>query len=86
MNTLKLGKQAIIAKPQLLKFAFDRRIWPRYNVLKVLESEKLITGNKKTANFLLISKKKFIENYITKYADKVPGSLEIYGRVDKAKG
>ncbi|KAJ6961561.1 hypothetical protein NC652_000481 [Populus alba x Populus x berolinensis] len=71
VNTVKLGHQTITANPSIFKYSFDKRIFPRYNVLKVLESKKLIRV-RKTATFLKISEEKFLENYITKYEGKVP--------------
>jgi mTERF domain-containing protein len=85
VNTVKLGHQTITANPSIFKYSFDKRIYPRYNVLKVLESKKLIRV-RKTATFLKISEEKFLENYITKYEGKVPGLLEIYGSIRKTKG
>ncbi|KAI5600551.1 hypothetical protein BDE02_01G032100 [Populus trichocarpa] len=85
VNTVKLGHQTITANPSIFKYSFDKRIYPRYNVLKVLESKKLIRV-RKTATFLKISEEKFLENYITKYESKVPGLLEIYGSIRKTKG
>lgn len=69
----------------MLRYAFDKRIRPRCNVLQVLESVKLIKGDKKTATFLLISEKKFFENYITKYEDKSPGFVGDTGRWQQNK-
>jgi mTERF domain-containing protein len=53
--------------------------------MKVLESRKLIEGDWNIATPLTISEKKFLLNYVTKYADKAPDLLQIYGGTDKSK-
>ncbi|XP_020533965.1 uncharacterized protein LOC105631659 [Jatropha curcas] len=77
LNTMKLEPQTLIAHPKLLMYAVDKRIRPRYNVLKALESKNLTEGHKKIG-WLLTSEKKFQENFVSKYADQVPGLLEMY--------
>ncbi|KDP40598.1 hypothetical protein JCGZ_24597 [Jatropha curcas] len=47
LNTMKLEPLTLIAYPKLLIYAVDKRLRPRYNVLKALESKKLIEGRKK---------------------------------------
>jgi mTERF domain-containing protein len=58
---------------------------PRYNVLKILESKKLIKKDLKIKNLLKINEKEFLKNYVYKYVDDIPGLLDLYGGADKAK-
>ncbi|KAG6783262.1 hypothetical protein POTOM_012707 [Populus tomentosa] len=69
VNTLKLGLQHVIACPQLLTYPIDKRLLPRYNVLKILESKKLIKKDLKIKNLLKINEKEFLKNYV--YNDPV---------------
>uniref|UniRef100_A0A6N2M6P7 Uncharacterized protein n=1 Tax=Salix viminalis TaxID=40686 RepID=A0A6N2M6P7_SALVM len=85
VNTLKLEPRAIITCPEYLSYSVDRRLRPRHNVLKVLLSKKLVKDEKIVQAVTRISDKDFLENYVTKYADKVTGLLEIYGDTSKAK-
>uniref|UniRef100_A0A6N2K9C1 Uncharacterized protein n=1 Tax=Salix viminalis TaxID=40686 RepID=A0A6N2K9C1_SALVM len=85
LNKMKLERQTIVANPVLLKLSFSNRVLPRCNVLKVLKSKKLIKGEKNVATFLKLSEKDFMERCVTKYEDKVPGLLEMYGGADKGK-
>ena len=85
VNTLKLGLQHVIACPQLLTYSIDKRLLPRYNVLKILESKKLIKKDLKIKNLLKINEKEFLKNYVYKYVDDIPGLLDLYGGADKAK-
>ncbi|XP_034921237.1 uncharacterized protein [Populus alba] len=87
VNTVRLGSQTVVANPVLLQYSIDKRVRPRYNVLKVLESKNLIEVNQRVFWLLTTrSEMKFRENYVAKYADKVPGLLEIYrGTVEVKK-
>ncbi|XP_021683722.1 uncharacterized protein LOC110667233 isoform X1 [Hevea brasiliensis] len=85
MNTMKLEPHTIIAYPKFLMYAVDKRLRPRYDVLKVLESNKLIKGNRKIEWLFTITEKNFMKNYVNRYADEVPGLLEMYVGANKAK-
>ncbi|XP_022764346.1 uncharacterized protein LOC111309597 [Durio zibethinus] len=77
VNTMKLDAKTIIAYPKLLLYSVDR-ILARYEVFKVLESMKLIKEDKKIVWEIPLSEKEFLEKYITKNKDKVPGLLDMY--------
>ncbi|XVF24561.1 hypothetical protein REPUB_Repub13aG0138800 [Reevesia pubescens] len=86
VNTMKLDAQTIISYPKLPLYSVDKRILARYKVLKVLESMKLIKEDKKIIWVMTVSEKKFLDKYITKNNDKVPGLLDMYhGAVKKTK-
>lgn len=85
INTMGLERQFIINSPNFLGMSIDKRIRPRYKVAKVLESKDLIKRGKKMSTLLSLSEKKFLENYVIKYVDEVPGLLEIYGGSGKTK-
>ncbi|XWS08224.1 hypothetical protein CRYUN_Cryun41cG0061300 [Craigia yunnanensis] len=85
VNTMKLDAKTIIGYAKLLLFSVDKRISPRYKVLKVLESMKLIEEDKKIVWVINLSEKKFFEEYITKHRDKVPGLLDMYQRAGKQR-
>ncbi|WCJ39238.1 Mitochondrial transcription termination factor family protein [Euphorbia peplus] len=84
-NTMRLEPQTIILNPALLGYSIENRCRPRYHVLKVLESKKLIKGNK-NLKVLQIGEKNFQEEYIDKFIDEVPGLLEFYVGMKEAKG
>ncbi|XWS74616.1 hypothetical protein CRYUN_Cryun01aG0013900 [Craigia yunnanensis] len=85
VNTMKLDTKTIIGYPKLLLYSVDKRIIPRYKVLKVLESMNLIKEDKKIVWVITLSEKKFLEDYITKHRDKVPGLLDMYQRAVKQR-
>ncbi|KAJ8900178.1 hypothetical protein K2173_024818 [Erythroxylum novogranatense] len=78
LNTMNLEPQYVFARPYLFAFSIDRRILPRYNVLKVLKSKNLIKENRKVVWLFLRSEKDFTNQIVLKYVDKVPGLLDIY--------
>ncbi|XP_065867298.1 transcription termination factor MTERF2, chloroplastic-like [Euphorbia lathyris] len=75
LNTMKLEPKTVVANPILLGYSIEKRIRPRYNVLNVLESKKLIKINIKS---LLISEKDFQKKYVDQYIPEVPGLSEMY--------
>ncbi|XP_065865360.1 uncharacterized protein [Euphorbia lathyris] len=82
-NTMKLEPQTIIVNPNLLGYSIEKRVCPRYHVLKVLESKKLIKGIK--IRILVIGEKNFRDKYIDQFKDEVPGLLEFYLGIKEGK-
>ena len=78
INTMELQRQIIIACPIFLGYSIDKRIRPRYNVIKVLESKELIKGDMKISTLLNTSEETFLINYVSRYVEEVPGLLELY--------
>ncbi|KAJ7949424.1 Transcription termination factor like [Quillaja saponaria] len=86
LNTMKLEPATIISYPKFLMYALDTRLRPRYNVLMVLVSKKLIKEDKnKLAWVLTRTEANFYKHYILKHSDKVPGLFEIYHGTSEAK-
>jgi mTERF domain-containing protein len=76
-GTLRLKPQTVITNSWFLHYSIDKRLRPRYNVLKTLKSKNPIDGDIRIAWLLTsLSEKKFLENFVTKYADNVPGLLD----------
>ncbi|RVW96943.1 hypothetical protein CK203_032268 [Vitis vinifera] len=82
-NTMKLKPSAIATYPRLLLYSFDARIRPRFNVLNILASKKLLKKHKKIAWLLTQSEASFLNNYVIKYVDQVPDLMELYRGVKK---
>lgn len=77
-NTMKLDLNSIISYPKILMHSVEKRFLPRYNVLNLLVSKNLLKRNKKLMWYLVKSEKVFLENYVIKYQDAIPGLLDIY--------
>uniref|UniRef100_A0A2P2JYN2 Uncharacterized protein LOC8276328 isoform X2 n=1 Tax=Rhizophora mucronata TaxID=61149 RepID=A0A2P2JYN2_RHIMU len=78
VNSLNLAPHTIIATPLLLLYSIDKRIRPRYNVLKFLELKKLIKIDKRIVWWLNMNEKNFVEKCIRKYVDEYPNLLKVY--------
>ncbi|GLT75814.1 hypothetical protein SLA2020_475110 [Shorea laevis] len=85
LNTVNAELKTVIAFPKILTYSLDKRLRPRYEVLKVLLSKKLIREDIKIVWLLDLSDKKFLDTYVTKHLDKVPGLLDVYkGNVEQS--
>ncbi|XP_019052635.1 PREDICTED: transcription termination factor MTERF8, chloroplastic-like isoform X2 [Nelumbo nucifera] len=84
-STMKLDRSTIITNPILLGYGFCTRIWPRYSVLKVLETKKLLEVDRKHIWAFKLTEKNFVETYVTMYLDRVPDLMEVYKDAIAAK-
>ncbi|WCJ39237.1 Mitochondrial transcription termination factor family protein [Euphorbia peplus] len=75
LDTMRLEREFILARPELLSYSIDKRMRPRFDVLELLKSKKLIEVK---LGPLYISEKDFQKKYIDPYIPKVPGLLEMY--------
>ncbi|XP_065865116.1 transcription termination factor MTERF8, chloroplastic-like [Euphorbia lathyris] len=78
LNIVKLEPKSLVAYPVLLGLSIEKRIRPRFNVLNLLESEKLIEIKKGFKKEFMISEKDFKKKYVDPYISKVPGLLAMY--------
>lgn len=78
VNTLKLGRQILSEDPEVFTLKIDKSCRRRYDVFKLLESEKLIEGGVKIEEVLKMRDKEFLVKYVKKYVDKVPGLWETF--------
>ncbi|GLT88653.1 hypothetical protein SLE2022_066690 [Rubroshorea leprosula] len=78
LNTMKFEREAVIARPLLMTLSVDKRIRPRYEVMNILGSKKLVKDGLKMIWVMEISEERFLKMYVTKHVDKVPGLLDMY--------
>lgn len=78
VNIMKVKPAVVVSHPKVLMHGLETRIRPRYNVLKILESKKLIKVDKKILWLFKLSEKTFLKEYVTKHLDQIPGLMEIY--------
>ncbi|GKU91422.1 hypothetical protein SLEP1_g5302 [Rubroshorea leprosula] len=78
LNTMKFEREAVIATPVLMMLSLDNRIRPRYEVMNILGSKKLVKDGLKMIWVMEISEERFLKIYVTKHVDKVPGLLDMY--------
>ncbi|ONK73959.1 uncharacterized protein A4U43_C03F1350 [Asparagus officinalis] len=58
--------------PILLTYGVEKWLLPRYQVWKVLKTNKLVGGNRSICSFMQLRKRKFFERFILRYEDLVP--------------
>ncbi|KAJ8774273.1 hypothetical protein K2173_009704 [Erythroxylum novogranatense] len=78
VNTMGLEPKSIIRYPKFLTFSIDKRLVPRYNVLKLLESKKLLSGRKNIKWQLTLTEHEFLKKFVIKFQDEIPGILDMY--------
>ncbi|XP_058107322.1 transcription termination factor MTERF4, chloroplastic-like [Magnolia sinica] len=78
VNTLRFDLSMLITNPKLLMYGLDKRIFPRYVVIQVLDSKKLLKNDKKLIRIFCLPEKKFLENYVIPYVDEIPGLMKMY--------
>lgn len=76
-NTMKVKQAVLISNPKLLLYEPGRNC-RRYNVMKALESKKLIGKDVKIVWFLIQPESRFLKYYVTKHLDQIPGLMEMY--------
>lgn len=76
----KMGMKSsdVVRCPNLLLFSLERRIIPRFSVLKVLLSKKLSKKDIDVVWYLNMRKKDFEEKYLTCHMDQYPEVMEAY--------
>ncbi|KAM7459871.1 hypothetical protein LguiA_036144 [Lonicera macranthoides] len=78
VNTMKLKPEVLASRPSLLCYALNRRIRPRYNIIQVLESRKLLKKKFKITTLFRLPEKVFLEKFVDKHLDQIPNLLEVY--------
>ncbi|KAJ6392957.1 hypothetical protein OIU77_022438 [Salix suchowensis] len=78
VNTLNLGRQIFSEDPEFFTLKTDKSCRMRYDVFKLLESEKLIEGDVKIEEVIKMRDKEFLVKYVKKYVDNIPGIWEIF--------
>jgi mTERF domain-containing protein, mitochondrial len=68
----------IVRRPVLLLYSVERRLLPRYCLLKVLREKALLKGEMDYYTTAMISEKKFLQKFVLPYKDVVPGLADGY--------
>lgn len=56
---------------------------PRSRVMKVLKERGLVKSDSRLSSAILITEKLFLEKFVGRFQDRVPGLMEVYkGHVD----
>ncbi|PIN03019.1 Mitochondrial transcription termination factor, mTERF [Handroanthus impetiginosus] len=78
LNTLMLDKSVILRSPCFLKFSMEKRMIPRYKILEMIKSRKLLKKGPSFLVMLVLPEEKFVERYILRFADDAEEMLAAY--------
>ncbi|XP_071690958.1 transcription termination factor MTERF8, chloroplastic-like [Rutidosis leptorrhynchoides] len=69
LNEVKFKKEAIVCRPTCLMLSLDERVIPRYNVLNLMMSKKILKKRPKFSNVIWLPENEFLDKYIFKNGD-----------------
>ncbi|KAG4935693.1 hypothetical protein AAZX31_18G107200 [Glycine max] len=73
----------IFRTPGVLSPNLEKTIMPRSRVMKVLKERGLVKSDSRLSSAILITEKLFLEKFVGRFQDRVPGLMEVYkGHVD----
>ncbi|KAG9439703.1 hypothetical protein H6P81_019868 [Aristolochia fimbriata] len=78
VNTMKLDSKELYKYPVLFMYGLEKRIVPRFFVIEVLKSKKLLRTDKKFLSAYYLPEKNFLDNFVIKYIDRVPDLMNLY--------
>ncbi|KAK6924145.1 Transcription termination factor, mitochondrial/chloroplastic [Dillenia turbinata] len=78
MNRMKFGKAVLVSYPTCLMNSLDDRVIPRYRVVQLLQSKKLVKNTPNFMNILSLTEKEFLEKYIAAFRDDAEEILMAY--------
>ncbi|TXG53991.1 hypothetical protein EZV62_019247 [Acer yangbiense] len=78
LNKPELKKEALIRKPCCLCFSPVDRLIPRYKVMQILKSKRLLKKEPSFVHALTVSEEKFLDIYVTRFRDDAEDLLVAY--------
>ncbi|XP_057950978.1 uncharacterized protein LOC131145811 [Malania oleifera] len=78
MNTVKLNKVVLVRRPSCLMHSMEDRVIPRYRVLHVLMSQRLLKKKPSFINVLNFPEEEFLEKFVLRFEDDAEELLEAY--------
>ncbi|KAK1566730.1 hypothetical protein Q3G72_003469 [Acer saccharum] len=78
VEKLGLKPSYIVRRPNLLLFSLEGRIIPRWSVIKVLKSKKLLEKDVDVGLYLAVNSKQFEKKFVIPYMDKTPEVMRAY--------
>ena len=65
--------------PQVIAYNLEKRIIPRFSVIKILKSKGLIENKLHLSAIIFITEKKFLENFVVSFQKDLPLLPDVYG-------
>nr|XP_043627512.1 transcription termination factor MTERF5, chloroplastic [Erigeron canadensis] len=77
-NTVKFDKQVLVRRPSCLMLSLEERVIPRFKVIDIMMSKKILTKMPKFQNVMWLTEEEFLEKYISKNTDYAEELLLAY--------
>ncbi|KAH7652690.1 mTERF domain-containing protein mitochondrial protein [Dioscorea alata] len=78
MNKVGVNHCKLLRYPSSLMYSMEKRVVPRYSVLEVLYSMKLLKKGDQLLSAILLSEEEFLKKYVWKHIETVPELLGAY--------
>lgn len=78
MNTIKLERSVLIRLPSCLMFSMEERVIPRYRVLQIMKSKRLLKKEPSFLYMLNLTEEVFLTKFIAKFGDHTEDLLVAY--------
>lgn len=78
MNTIKFEKTLLVHRPTILMLSMEDRVIPRYRVLQILKSKRLLKREPSFINVLSLTDEEFLDKFISRFADDAEELLVAY--------
>ncbi|XP_042422772.1 transcription termination factor MTERF15, mitochondrial-like [Zingiber officinale] len=85
IKDVEIKPSEIANHPIVLAFSLEKRLIPRFQLMKILKSEGLWTSNIKLHNFFSSPDPKFLQSFVLPYKDKLPELAELKGNNPNCK-
>ncbi|XP_065863043.1 transcription termination factor MTERF5, chloroplastic-like isoform X2 [Euphorbia lathyris] len=78
MNTVKIEKEVLVRNPQSLLLSIEERVIPRYKVLEIIKSRRLLKKEPLFLNVCHHTEDEFVRKFILRFPDEVEDLLVAY--------
>lgn len=78
MKTAKFDKDTIMTNPTCLMYSMEKRVIPRYKVMEILKSKKLLETKTRFVKVLSMKEDVFLDKFISSYPSEAPQLLMAY--------
>lgn len=78
LNNIKISKSMLVQQPILLSFSIKERVIPRYKVVEILKSRRLVSKDLSLITALSLPNRKFYERYVLQFRNDAEELLLAY--------
>ncbi|CAN4090059.1 unnamed protein product [Withania somnifera] len=78
LETMKFKKSSLVQHPNLLMFSMEKRVTPRYQVLQLIKSKKLVKKEPSFYFVMCLPEHLFLEKFVSRFEETVEELLMAY--------